>query len=86
MKILFWVMIMFSPVVASAAKKALAKVAKKSAPSKAFPPKSAASGQIEIRGQSRNVSMTLLLNNRSEAIRFVEPRKHYREEILSTPY
>ena len=44
------------------------------------------SGQIEVRGQSRNLDMTLLLNNRTEAIKFVEPRKDYKNEILSTVY
>jgi hypothetical protein len=41
---------------------------------------------IEVRGQSRNLNMTLLLNNRTEAIRFVEPRKQYTNEIISTVY
>ena len=41
---------------------------------------------IEIRGQSRRLNMKLLLNNRSDAIRFVEIRKNYRREILSTHY
>jgi hypothetical protein len=41
---------------------------------------------IEIRGQSRNLNMTLLLNNRTDAIQFVEPRKNYKKEIGSTVY
>ena len=41
---------------------------------------------IEIRGQSRNLNMTLLLNNRTQAIQFVEPRKDYKKEIPDTVY
>ena len=69
----------------------IAKKAKATSPKSEVAPPPAAlpppgSGQIEVRGQSRNLDMTLLLNNRTEAIKFVEPRKDYKNEILSTVY
>lgn len=42
--------------------------------------------ELEIRGQSRNLSMLLVLKNRNENIDFVKPRDSYREEIQQTGY
>lgn len=49
---------------------------------------SGTSGQraLEIRGQSRTLSMMLVLKNGKENINFVKVRRHYREEILGTEY
>jgi len=41
---------------------------------------------LEIRGQSRNLSMLLVLKNRHENIDFVKPRESYREEIQQTGF
>lgn len=41
---------------------------------------------LEIRGQSRNLSMLLVLKNRHENIDFVKPRETYREEIQKTGF
>ena len=41
---------------------------------------------LEIRGQSRNLSMLLVLKNRHENIDFVKPRETYREEIQKTDF
>jgi hypothetical protein len=41
---------------------------------------------LEIRGQSRNLSMLLVLKNRHENIDFVKPRETYRTEIQNTQY
>lgn len=41
---------------------------------------------LEIRGQSRNLSMLLVLKNRHENIDFVKPRESYREEITQTEF
>ncbi len=41
---------------------------------------------LEIRGQSRNLSMLLILKNRHENIDFVKPRDSYREEIQKTGF
>ncbi|MGZ3744504.1 MAG: hypothetical protein ACXWRE_01465 [Pseudobdellovibrionaceae bacterium] len=41
---------------------------------------------LEIRGQSRNLSMLLVLKNRHENIDFVKPRETYREEIPQTEF
>jgi len=41
---------------------------------------------LEIRGQSRNLSMLLVLKNRHENIDFVKPRESYREEIPQTEF
>lgn len=42
--------------------------------------------ELEIRGQSRNLSMMLVLKNRNENIDFVKPRDSYREEIQQTGF
>jgi len=41
---------------------------------------------LEIRGQSRNLSMLLVLKNRHENIDFVKPRESYREEVPQTAF
>jgi hypothetical protein len=41
---------------------------------------------LEVRGQSRNLSMMLVLKNRKENIDFVHPREHYQNEIRATIY
>jgi hypothetical protein len=41
---------------------------------------------LEIRGQSRNLSMLLVLKNRHENIDFVKPRETYRDEISKTDF
>ena len=41
---------------------------------------------LEIRGQSRNLSMLLVLKNRNESIDFVKPRDSYHEEIQRTGF
>lgn len=41
---------------------------------------------LEIRGQSRNLSMLLVLKNRHENIDFVKPRETYRDEITQTEF
>jgi hypothetical protein len=41
---------------------------------------------IEIRGQSRTLSMGLMIQSKKEKLRFVEPRRNYRDEILNTNY
>ncbi len=39
---------------------------------------------IEVKGQSRNFNMKLVLRTKKDKISFVKTRKNYREEILST--
>jgi len=39
---------------------------------------------IEVKGQSRNFNMKLILRSKKDKISFVKTRKNYREEILST--
>lgn len=39
---------------------------------------------IEVKGQSRNFNMKLVLRSKKDKISFVKTRKNYREEILST--
>ena len=41
---------------------------------------------LEIKGQSRNLSMMLVLKNRADNIDFVKPRETYREEIKNTGF
>jgi hypothetical protein len=41
---------------------------------------------LEVRGQSRTLSMMLVLKNGKEAINFIKVRKDYRPEITTTPY
>lgn len=41
---------------------------------------------FEIRGQSRNISMLLVLKNRNDSIDFVKPREHYQSEISKTSF
>jgi len=40
--------------------------------------------EIEVKGQSRNFNMKLILRSKKDKISFVKTRKNYREEILST--
>jgi hypothetical protein len=39
---------------------------------------------IEVKGQSRNFNMKLVLRTKKDKISFVKTRKNYRDEILST--
>ncbi len=39
---------------------------------------------IEIKGQTRNFNMTLILKTKKDKISFVKTRTDYRKEILST--
>lgn len=41
---------------------------------------------LEIRGQSRNLSMLLVLKNRQDNIDFVKPRDSYHDEIQKTGF
>jgi len=41
---------------------------------------------IEIRGQTRTLSMGLVLKNKKEQIDFIQPRTNYDEEIKETTY
>ena len=41
---------------------------------------------LEVRGQSRNLSMMLVLKNRRNNIDFVKPRETYSKEIKDTSY
>jgi hypothetical protein len=41
---------------------------------------------LEVRGQSRNLSMMLVLKNRKDSIDFVKPRETYSEEIKNTGF
>ena len=46
--------------------------------------KEESSDVIEVKGQSRNFNMKLILRTKKDKISFVKTRKNYREEILST--
>ena len=46
--------------------------------------KTEATEEIEVKGQSRNFNMKLVLRMKKDKISFVKTRKNYREEILST--
>jgi hypothetical protein len=46
--------------------------------------KEEATEAIEVKGQSRNFNMKLILRTKKDKISFVKTRKDYREEILST--
>ena len=46
--------------------------------------KEEATEAIEVKGQSRNFNMKLILRSKKDKISFVKTRKNYREEILST--
>ncbi len=46
--------------------------------------KEEATEAIEVKGQSRNFNMKLILRTKKDKISFVKTRKNYREEILST--
>lgn len=39
---------------------------------------------IEIKGQTRNLNMMLILKSKKEKISFVRMRRNYRDEILAT--
>jgi len=41
---------------------------------------------IEVRGQTRTLSMGLVLKNKKEQIDFIQPRTNYDEEIKATTY
>lgn len=41
-------------------------------------------GVIEIKGESRNFNMKLVLKNKKDKITFVKTRRDFKEEILST--
>lgn len=41
---------------------------------------------LEVRGQSRNLSLMLVLKNNKESLDFVQPRNSFRKEIQNTNY
>ncbi len=41
---------------------------------------------LEVRGQSRNLSMMLVLKNKKRDIDFVKPRENYSREVQNTSY
>lgn len=41
---------------------------------------------MKVTGQTRTLSMMLVLKNKKEKIKFINVRKNYREEILKTEY
>ncbi len=41
---------------------------------------------IQIRGQTRGLSMMLVLKNGKDEINFIKPRKNYRTKVLSTQF
>ena len=41
---------------------------------------------LEVRGQSRNLSMMLVLKNKKRDIDFVKPRENYSREMQNTSY
>lgn len=41
---------------------------------------------LEVKGQARNLSMMLVLKNRSDNIDFVKPRQNYNDEIKNTGF
>lgn len=43
-------------------------------------------GTVQIRGQTRNLSMMLIMKNGKDEINFIKPRKDYHNEVLSTPF
>lgn len=49
-------------------------------------PASDPNAPIEVRGQSRNLNMLLILQNPNEEINFVKPRTDYKKEIDSMTY
>jgi len=71
--------------IAPSANKTLAKDASKT-PSRRPAGLSDSDKSLEIRGQSRNLSMLLVLKNRHENIDFVKPRDSYHDEIQKTDF
>lgn len=47
---------------------------------------SGAQRSLEIRGQSRTLSMMLVLRNGKESLNFVRPRVNYHDEIVNTQF
>ena len=43
-------------------------------------------GSIKIRGQTRGLSMMLVLKNGKDEINFIKPRKDYHTKVLSTQF
>lgn len=41
---------------------------------------------LQVTGQSRNLSMMLVLKSEKDRVRFVEVRRSYRGEVLKTDY
>lgn len=41
---------------------------------------------MKVRGQTRTLSMMLVLKNKKDSIEFINIKKNYREEILNTEY
>jgi hypothetical protein len=41
---------------------------------------------LKVTGQTRTLSMMLVLKNKKEKSNFISPREHYRGEILTTRY
>lgn len=42
------------------------------------------SEEIEVKGQTRNFNMTLMLKTKKDKISFVKTRRDFKEEILAT--
>ena len=68
----------------AAMKRALASTGGPARP--ADPAKMDPNAALEIRGQSRTLSMMLVLKGGKESINFIKVRKDYHDEILATPY
>ncbi len=43
-------------------------------------------GTVQIRGQTRNLSMMLIMKNGKDDINFIKPRRDYHNEVLSTTF
>jgi hypothetical protein len=41
---------------------------------------------LKVTGQTRTLSMMLVLKNKKDKSTFISPREHYRSEILNTRY
>ena len=68
----------------AAMKRALASTGGPARP--ADPAKMDPNAALEIRGQSRTLSMMLVLKGGKDSINFIKVRKDYHDEIVATPY
>ncbi len=75
-----------TPKVVRKAKVSRTSVAIKSAPMKRRTPASDPDAPIEVRGQSRNLNMLLILQNQDEIIDFIKMRKDYQDETQRMNY